>query len=581
MRFAPRRALKELARHERVAIALLLVGAVLAFAAATGPVRWVFVGAAVAIAEETLWGFGYQPSARRPRGWLVCACLSPVLPFVALGTADVGRGWGLLFGFLVTVIGWRFSVRPALRDTDEPLTPAYAALPAIALLLVAFNAVVSPGPLSALLLGACLTLWAAALVAIPVLRLARHRWRLAWPARTALVAGACALIALGLAAHDLARVDGKLSDQVAQLAERSAVIPVDTMAAAQDPKTRDAVLAEAFAPRLFLASDRAAWPENPMLDLRTSSQVRLTPRPKDCGTRGHPGCFALTDRCFKYDASCGIGPGKPDYPYGTYAPKDGGAALHPFAVMYVHALHAGDPGFEHANLAPKRMGKVTELLQYWLYYGYDRFDALTPIGRLVQEHESDWEAVSVGLGADKPLFVAYNAHCGGQWLPWSQVPAAYPKAQETARYAELGLDALAAAHEPTHPAVMVAGGSQASYPAAGSVRVPDWTSCTLKTSLGDALAFAASIRETVNVTREVIPVDVPLASVHSLPMKFGGYWGLNNHSLCLKLAFGINFGCGGDAAPGPETPPLKRDWRDPFSVIFHTATWHQGHDPAS
>ena len=528
------------------------------FGWANGPVRGVFLGTALAVLEEAYAGWGPKVNVKRPRGWLVGACLSPLLPFLALGTANLGLVWGLAFGFVTTVVGWRICVRPALRDEDEPLTPRYALLLVAALALVGVNAVIQPAPLASSLLSACLTLWLAALLAIPVLRVAKRRWRLAWPARAALVAGACALLALALAAHDLARVDGALAGKLQAIAERSPVIPAGTMAAARS----DDALAEAFAPRLFLAKDGEAWPENPMLDLRGGTRVAVK------------GGVAVTDRCFHYDERCHIAPEKPDYPYGAGSPP-------PYAVMYVHVAHPGDPEFKNARLVPKRLGPpVTTLLQYWLYYGYDRFDALTPVGRLVQEHESDWEAVTVGLAADRPLFVAYNAHCGGQWLPWSRVPAAFSKTQETERYRARGFDALAGVHEPTHPAVMVAGGSQASYPAAGSVRVPDWTSCTLKTSFGDALAFAASIRETVDVAREVIPVAVPPATRAAEPMSFGGFWGLNNHSFCLRLAFDLSVGCGGDDGPGPQSPPLKADWKDPFGVIFHSGTWHEGADPA-
>jgi hypothetical protein len=311
--------------------------------------------------------------------------------------------------------------------------------------------------------------------------------------------------------------------------------------------------------------------------------------------RDRTSCYVLSDRCFKYDASCGVDPGVRSYPYGAYSPGGGAPDIRPFGVLYVRILHRGeasttddktssDAAFAHAGLADRRLrNRVTDLLQYWLYYGYDRFEAVTPIGRLVQEHESDWEAVSVGLAEDRPLFAAYNAHCGGQWLPWSRVPAALNSTPEGERLKARGSAGAAVedAHEPTHPAVMVADGSQASYPASGEVRVPDWTSCTLKTTFGDALGLAAAVKEHVDAAQEVIPVEVPGTSVETPPMSFAGRWGLNNHSFCLELAFGVRVGCGGTEARGPETPPFKADWRDPFGVIFDSDTWHEGSDPAS
>src|SRR5262249_59269609 len=101
-----------------------------------------------------------------------------------------------------------------------------------------------------------------------------------------------------------------------------------------------------------------------------------------------------------------------------------------YGVIYVRVVHRGDPAFKSVRYAPRELRNVTELVQYWLYYGYDRFEAVTPFGRLVQQHESDWEAVSVGLGETQPLFVAYNAHCGGEWLKWADVPAARHASEE-------------------------------------------------------------------------------------------------------------------------------------------------------
>ena len=36
-----------------------------------------------------------------------------------------------------------------------------------------------------------------------------------------------------------------------------------------------------------------------------------------------------------------------------------------------------------------------------------------------QHHEGDWEAVTVGLSADRPLFVDWSAHCAGEWRPFA------------------------------------------------------------------------------------------------------------------------------------------------------------------
>jgi len=588
-------------KREHAAILALIVLAIGLFFWARGPVQWVFVGAAVAILEEAYLGLGPDVNLKHPRFWLLLgAFVSPILPFVAFGKANVHWWISLPIGLIVTVAGWRFCIRPALQA--EPLKPRWLVIPAIALVIALIGWWTSS--LAFGLMSACLALWAAALLSLLLMALPKVTPML--PARMSLVAGACALLALGVAARDLARVDGRLRGELQMLAERSSEPPVNTMAAiaAAPAKDRDAALAEAFAPRLFIASDKAAWPLNPLVDVLTSDYIdpRTGERhrsgyppslPTSCALRDAKACYVLSDGCFKYDVRCSIAPGTLNYPYGTFTPSGTTASLSPFAVMSVRVLHKDRPSatddvassrsaFAHVGVANARLrAKVTDLLQYWLYYGYDRFEAVTPLGRLVQEHESDWELVSVGLGAGKPLFVAYNAHCGGQWLPWAQAPTAYAKPEETARLEKLGLNGLAAVHEPTHPAVMVADGSQASYPASDEVRVPDWTSCTVKHTWGNVVALAAAVREHVDVTREVIPVALPMADRREAPMDFAGRWGLNNHDFCLELPLGIRLNCGGDSKPGSETPPYKEDWIDPFGVMFAKHTWHKGVDPGS
>ena len=608
-------------RQEHAATGLGLSALLVAVAAAEGPARWVFVGAALGVAEEWFAGYGPQPPSQRPRFWLAGSSFAPILPFLVLGTANaalwlnidaldtpaVSCALGILLGFAAAVFGWRVCIRPALRDQDEPLTAVALLAPTGAAALLAIIELMSSTPFAASLLAAGLAVWVVALLFLAP-RLLINSSRLAEPARACLVAGAFALASLAVAAHGLAHVDGKLDAKVRAIAARSEATPLRTIAtirAEKDPVRRDRVLANAFAPRLFLASNQAAWPVNPVTDASTSrlidrvakteSNLGYPPQmPEQCDKPKAKQCYVLSDRCFRYDADCGVRPGTTDYPYGTYRPPNSTDTLHPFGVIYVRILHRNQASitdsaqssasaFKRVGLAERRLGgQVTDLLQYWLYYGYDRFEAVTPLGRLIQEHESDWEAVTVGLASDRPLFVAYNAHCGGQWLRWNRVPAAFQAPQEGERLKTLGTAGTAVAdlNEPTHPAIMVAEGSQASYPASGSVRIPDWTSCIFGTTKGDVIALAASVKETVNVEKEVVPVEVLGTDVHRPPMRFAGAWGLNGHDACLHLALGLRFGCGGSDGPGPETPRFKSDWKDPFGVIFDSHDWHEGRDPA-
>ena len=83
-------------------------------------------------------------------------------------------------------------------------------------------------------------------------------------------------------------------------------------------------------------------------------------------------------------------------------------------------------------------------IEYWLLYLYNDF---------YDQHEADWEGVTVVLENGAPLGATYSQHQGSKWIAWSSL-------SKTA----------------THPVVYVARGSHAEYPKAGrySIRVC-WT----------------------------------------------------------------------------------------------------------
>jgi hypothetical protein len=91
-------------------------------------------------------------------------------------------------------------------------------------------------------------------------------------------------------------------------------------------------------------------------------------------------------------------------------------------TVYGHAYPRSDGGVE---------------LQYWFYYPYND-------GPLVFDHDSDWEHVSVELGADgRPRFFALAAHddnAPGRRVPWGEVP-----------------------RDGTHPRFLIAAGTHAAY----------------------------------------------------------------------------------------------------------------------
>jgi hypothetical protein len=187
------------------------------------------------------------------------------------------------------------------------------------------------------------------------------------------------------------------------------------------------------------------------------------------------------------------------------------------------------------------------LLQYWFFYRYDEWTTKALGVRLTQRHEGDWEAVTVGLDArNKPLFVAYSAHCGGTWERW----------KKTERFG-------------SHPLVAVANGSQANYAEAGAKRPPDFTSCVhLPRGIGTLLAFAANVRDVTSDDWQWGAAEVVPASEKTWPMNFPGTWGRHD-VLELKNARTFTTRSGG----GPASPPLQPLWQDPIQTIFCSRYW--------
>jgi len=95
----------------------------------------------------------------------------------------------------------------------------------------------------------------------------------------------------------------------------------------------------------------------------------------------------------------------------------------------------------HRAYEPSK-GRVA--IEYWLLYLYNDF---------YDQHEADWEGVTVVLKNGAPLGATYSQHQGRKWITWSALP-------RTGK----------------HPVVYVARGSHAEYPKAGrySIRVC-WT----------------------------------------------------------------------------------------------------------
>jgi hypothetical protein len=194
------------------------------------------------------------------------------------------------------------------------------------------------------------------------------------------------------------------------------------------------------------------------------------------------------------------------------------------------------------------------LLQYWLFYRYDEWAAPTMLGRLVQRHEADWEAVTIGFSATEPLFVAYSAHCGGRWLEWDDIQVADDSSLSSA----------------THPLVAVAEGSHANYDDSHNRRPPDWATCMgMEGSAFEALTYVWGIEDVTGDHYRLLPTDVRLVDGRDPPMSFPGTWGGNDHT---RLRNARSFQIGEEGA-GPKTPTLQPLWIDPITTIFCSEQW--------
>jgi hypothetical protein len=192
------------------------------------------------------------------------------------------------------------------------------------------------------------------------------------------------------------------------------------------------------------------------------------------------------------------------------------------------------------------------LLQYWYFYRYDESESTVFAGQLVQKHEGDWEVVTIGLSDEKPLFVAYSAHCAGTWRYWREIEVS---------------DQLPRPW--THPLVAVAEGSHANYPKADQKRSPDWAHCAHKLPAGTSTAidYASNIRDRTEYGWLWYPAADGWreANVLALPMSFPGTWGKEDTTTLVNFKENL---LNDPPGPGPASPPLQASWRKPVPLIF-------------
>jgi hypothetical protein len=510
----------------------------------------------------------------------------PVLLGVAAGAAVVTAGLGAQLGTWKSAAGWSgvaeyFGI--VLLGTAAVLrlfgyaTNIWRSLVAAALFLLTIRALTWAGVLRGedfwkrIHLGAAWT--AFVLVGVIVVAFAfealrhgasampgeRHRFGRAIGRLAAAAAGTLLFLALFIAGcQTTGGADRLAADEFGEIKPTSTPTIVDT------PLDDTGDLAWTFAPVLHLQHDEEYPPTGVESFLRgssqsgakpvgpTSDQLTLATLPVECPDGSHDACGTIS--CPECAART-----KETQPEGFVAQ----------GTFYARvAQRATTPRvFSGWNYFGDRL--VT-LIQYWIFYGYDRWQTETVIGRLTQEHEGDWEHVSVGLDPqDTPLFVALSAHCGGQIVSWDRIAAAPGRLVDGKIV--ISAERASADEEVTHPIVAAAKGSHANYAVSAGHRPPDWGSC--KNLPGDglsALSFASNVRDLTedgNSGWFAYPAAVQPVTDQTPPMSYPGSWGTAEY---------ITFGHRKPArtSRGPLSPPLQtRSWDKPVAFYFCGKYW--------
>ena len=280
------------------------------------------------------------------------------------------------------------------------------------------------------------------------------------------------------------------------------------------------------------------------------------PLPSSCPGLRVP-CYQITIHCPQGELACARG--ETGYDPGAAGPET--------ATAYVRVVTRGRPGDSPGFWRIGPYPEVRRLVQYWYFYRYNEWTRPVLGGHLVQRHEGDWEAVTVGFSDREPLFVGYSAHCGGTWRPWDEVELA-----PTQEVRDAISDEDAAPAERTLPLIAVAEGSHANYVETEDRRAPDWASCAgLPAGTTTLLSFATNIRDETGDGYRWTPQEVSFVTERDFPMNFPGTWGGNDFT---ELVNERRQHLGEDHR-GPLTPTLQRLWYEPTATIFCSRHWDQ------
>jgi hypothetical protein len=383
-----------------------------------------------------------------------------------------------------------------------------------------------------------------------------------------LIASVLAAIALGTSAvvalAETAQPGEKLSTESAVLAEE------EPGPGAPGRFSDDLALAKAYAPVLAFTHDerwspiavdsyaREAALSGPLREPPTDPGSVTEKLDRSCPRLASAPCYRLSIRCEDGKQPCAMASPHPDRDSERlYREGDVYVRVEKRSVEEAEERKREAEGLRKSDRWPPRVfveegpyrKPLSVLLQYWYFYRYDEWETHAFAGELVQRHEGDWEAVTIGLSEREPLFVAYSAHCAGTWKPWSAVELSdkFP--------------------EPTHPLVAVAEGSHANYPNASQKRSPDWAGCQgAPAGTTTLLSYASNIRDKTEYGWQWYPAEDGWleADAETPPMSFPGYWGASESTTLYGLFKETSLGEG----HGPQTPTEQPLWRSPVTKIF-------------
>lgn len=312
-------------------------------------------------------------------------------------------------------------------------------------------------------------------------------------------------------------------------------------------------LARRFAPVLAFTADEHWGPErvDRYVDAATLSGPGVGPKlksvselPQQCPESGSSLCYRLSIECDRTGHELCRGRLRT------------AGRLYRDGAVYVRVLNkTGADGSRRLRTFIPRgpfREELETLIQYWYFYPYNEWRAPVFAGLLVQRHESDWEAVTIGFnGNNRPLFVADSAHCAGSWRPWRRVEASRR---------------VPGPH--THPLVAAANGSHANYPSASEKRSPDWASCAgaLPAGVATGISYASNIRDRTEYGWLWYPPANGWirASARRPPMSFPGRWGADGDIILHNFRTNVLT----DAEAAPATPSRQPLWREPVKTIF-------------